>query len=118
MFDSFKDQATFYAVYIAEAHAVDEWQAGANEAEGIEVEQHTTFAARLDAAKMCADKLGLTVPTLVDGMDDAALETFSAWPERIYIADASRAIHYRGGHGPYDFSPSEARDSLVNLLQG
>ena len=118
MFDSFKDQATFYVVYIAEAHAVDEWQAGANEAEGIEVEQHTTFAARLDAAKMCADKLGLAVPTLVDGMDDAALEAFSAWPERIYIADTTRKIQYRGDVGPWGFSPSEARESLVTLLQG
>ena len=118
MYDTFKDQATFYVVYIAEAHAVDEWQAGANEAEGIEVEQHTTLANRIDAAKMCADKLGLTVPTLVDGMDDAALEAFSAWPERIYIADSSRKIHYRGGPGPFEFSPSEARGSLVNLLQG
>ena len=117
MFNSFKNHATFYIVYIAEAHAVDEWQLESNEAEGIEVEQHTTFGARLDAAKLCADKLRLTIPTVVDGMDDAACEAFSAWPERIYIAEKDGRIHYRGGPGPYEFKPPEARASLLELLQ-
>ena len=118
MYDSFRHQATFYIVYIAEAHAVDEWQTDSNESEGILVEQHTTFAARVAAAELCADKLGLTIPTLVDGMDNAAFEAFSAWPERIYIVDGDGKIHYCGGHGPYDFKPAEARASLVDLVNG
>ena len=117
MYDSFRHQATFYLVYIAEAHSVDEWQAESNESEGIQVEQHTTFAERLAAAELCADNLGLTMPTLVDGMDNAAFEAFSAWPERIYIVDKDGKIHYRGGHGPWDFKPAEARLSLVDLLR-
>lgn len=103
-------------VYIAEAHTIDGWQTLSNEQEGIRILQATTFEERLAAAQRCADSLPLTIPILVDGMDNAAMETFSAWPERIYIADSRSRIHYVGGHGPFDFKPEEARASLLNLL--
>jgi hypothetical protein len=92
---------------------VDEWQMNSDEAADIEIEQHITFGDRLDAARSCADELGLAIPTLVDGMDNTACETSSAWPEHVYIADEGGN---RGSHGPYDFRPSEARASLVQLL--
>ena len=110
--------ATFYVVYIAEAHPVDEWQTESNEAEGVFLKQHTNFAERLAAAQLCADNLELTIPTLVDGMDNAAFEAFSAWPERIYIINQAGRIHYRGGPGPWEFDPQEAQASLVSLLEG
>ena len=53
---------------------------------------------------------------MIDGMDNAANNVFSAWPERIYIVNTDGKIHYRGGHGPYDFNPTEARSSLIELL--
>lgn len=117
MYDTYKDQATFYVVYIAEAHPVDEWQMESNEAEGVLLKQATTFAERLAAARLCAANLGLRIPTLVDGMDDVAVEAFSAWPERIYIVNPAGRIHYRGGPGPWGFDPHEARISLISLLE-
>ncbi len=68
-------------------------------------------------ARLCAARLGLTIPTLVDGMDNAAFEAFSAWPERIYLVDADGRVRYRGGPGPYEFKPEEAREALVELLR-
>jgi hypothetical protein len=115
MYDEFKDRAAFYVVYIAEAHSVDGWQTESNEEAGIRIKQHTQFEERVAAAELCADKLGITIPTLVDGMDDAACKAFSAWPERIYIINDGAKIHYKGGHGPWDFNPDEARASLSEL---
>ena len=68
-------------VYIAEAHAVDGWQTESNEQAGIRVSQHTSAEDRQAAARQCTERLGLRIPVLVDGMDDAASEAFSAWPE-------------------------------------
>jgi hypothetical protein len=104
-------------VYIAEAHSVDGWQTDSNEAAGIRIAQHTQFGERWEAAQLCRDRLALSIPTLVDGMDNAACEAFSAWSERMYIVHRGR-IHYRGGQGPYDFNVSEARASLEVLLDG
>ncbi len=111
-----RDRADFYVVYIAEAHAVDGWQMDANEAEGIRVPQPTTWAARIAVATRCAEQLGLSIPTLVDGMDDAALRAFAAWPERLFVADAAGRLRYCGGPGPFDFKPDEARAALRVLL--
>ena len=103
-------------VYIAEAHAVDEWQLDINKREGVLLKQHNQLSERLAAAELCAAKLKLRIPTLVDSMDNAANTLFAAWPERIYILDKGGLVYYRGGYGPYDFKPAEAQLSLMKLL--
>ena len=118
MYDSFNGRADFYLVYIAEAHASDEWQAISNESEDILIAQHTTLAERIAAARTCEEGMGLSIPTLVDGMDNAAMIAYAAWPERVYILDTDRKLHYVGGYGPWDFNPAEARAALVDLLDG
>lgn len=79
--------------------------------------QHTRFEERRAAALAMESSLELGIPQLVDAMDDAASEAFSAWPERIYIVGADGAIAYRGGPGPFEFNPSEARGVLETLLE-
>jgi type I thyroxine 5'-deiodinase len=118
MFEAFAVRASFYVVYIAEAHAEDGWQTRSNQQEGVVIKQHTTLEERRAAARRCARELALTIPMLIDGMDDAACRAFSAWPERIYIVGADGRIVYRGGHGPYDFHPQEARAALEAMLGG
>ncbi len=103
-------------VYIAEAHPTDEWQVPSNETEGVCLLQARTLDQRLAAARLCTANLELSIPTLVDPMDNAVSSAFSAWPERIYIAGRDGRIHYRGGPGPYGFDPAEARGSLQELL--
>ncbi len=116
MYDTYQERADFFFVYISEAHTVDGWQTESNEQEGIRLTQHTTFEDRLAAARLCSEKLRLTIPILVDSMDNAAFEAFSAWPERIYIIDRHGLVHYRGGPGPFEFKPEEALGSLTALL--
>ena len=74
------------------------------------------MAERLGAARLCSVRLLLTIPTLVDTMNNAACEAYSAWPERIYIVNTDGIVHYKGGPGPYGFDPRDAEKSLVTLL--
>ncbi|MCC7018693.1 MAG: hypothetical protein IT332_02990 [Ardenticatenales bacterium] len=115
MYRRFRRQANFYVVYIAEAHAVNGWQTESNEAEGIRIPQATTFEERWSAAERCAAALGLSIPTLVDGMDDAARLAFAAWPERIFVFDRDGKLTYMGGPGPFGFDVGEAVDALRRL---
>ena len=116
MYRAFRDRAWFAFVYIAEAHAVDEWQMQANEDEKVLLHQHATLEDRVGAARQGVERMQLTLPLLVDGMDDAVSETFAAWPERIYIIRADRLIGYQGGPGPWGFDPDEATTALEELL--
>ncbi len=116
LYQTYREQANIFVVYIAEAHSVDEWQMESNEQEGICIRQHTTFAERLAAARLCEQQLHLSIPTLVDGMDNAACDAFAAWPERIYIVGRDGRMAYIGGPGPYEFKPHEASEALRVLI--
>jgi hypothetical protein len=116
LYRAYGERASIYVVYIAEAHAVDEWQMDSNEAEEIRIRQHATFEERLAAARLCEQRLGLSIPTLVDHIDNCASEKFAAWPERIYIAGPDGRIVFAGGPGPYEFSPEAAEAALCSLL--
>ncbi len=118
LFEAFREKASTYFVYIAEAHAVDEWQTESNEQAGIRVLQHTTLEDRVAEARAGARRLGLTMPVLVDGMENAVSEAFAAWPERIYVIGADGRIAFKGGPGPWEFDPEAAGRALDEILRG
>ena len=111
-----RERANVVFVYIAEAHAVDEWQMQANLEEGVLVRQHVALEDRIAAARHGVERLGLTMPVLVDGMDDAVSEAFAAWPERLFVADGGGRLAYVGGPGPFEFDPDAAERALQALI--
>ncbi len=117
MFERFRDRAALAFVYIAEAHALDEWQTQSNRDEGVLIRQHKTLEERFAAANEGVRRLRLTMPVLVDGMDDAASEAFAAWPERVYVIDADGRTAFAGGPGPWEFDPDAAGAALAEILK-
>jgi hypothetical protein len=111
-----RDRANVVFVYIAEAHALDEWQMQSNVDEGVLLRQHVTIEERFAAAREGVKRLGLTMPVLVDGMDDAVSAAFAAWPERLFVADAGGRLAFVGGPGPFEFDPDAAAAALAELL--
>ena len=101
---------------MAEAHPEDEWQLDSNVEEEVIFSQPKVFEDRLALARAMLRDLKLTIPTLVDGMDDAAVHAFAAWPERLFVADASGTITYAGEPGPFGFHPNDAKEALLRLL--
>jgi hypothetical protein len=75
-------------VYIAEAHAADRWPINSSRCAGprntvrapTSVQERRAVAVRMVAALPALRE----VPLLVDGMDDAFLEAYAAWPIRLY----------------------------------
>jgi len=74
-------------VYIAEAHAADEWPINSTRCAGPanSIRRHRSLDERCAVARAAAAALGLeALPMLVDGMGDGFLEGFAAWPIRLY----------------------------------
>ena len=107
-----------FLVYVSEAHPEDEWQLDSNLEEGVIHAQPTSYEQRTEIAKTMLRTLDLSIPTLIDGMDDAAVDAFAAWPERLFDADSRGKIAFAGGPGPFGFDPSAAQNALEELLQG
>ena len=75
--------------------------------------QPKTLEQRMAIANDFTKRFKYPLPFGVDDMSNAADLAYSAWPERIYIIDESGHIAYRGGMGPFNYRPEEARAWLA-----
>jgi len=92
-------------IYIKEAHPNDGWKFESNERAGISFRNHVNFGERVDVARQCSAALNLSMPTLVDRMDNAVNYQYSAWPDRVYVIDTDGTIAVQARHGPRGFPP-------------
>src|SRR5262245_1354856 len=102
-------------VYIREAHPSDAWQMSSNERDGVVHASPKTDAERCGLAQTCAGKLPVKFPALVDGLDNAVDETYTGWPERIYLIGRDGRIRYKSLPGPFGFVPDELAAALDDL---
>jgi hypothetical protein len=90
----------------------------ANVKEKIVFNDPKTLEERCQAAKDFATQFKVTLPILVDTMDDKMESAFAAWPDRIYIIGADGKVAYKGKPGPFGFKVGEAEEALKKLLPG
>jgi hypothetical protein len=116
MYDKYKDRASFYIVYIKEAHPVDLWQMPSNEQDQVLLYSPRTDAERFENAGQCVRKLGIRIPALIDGIDDRTEMAYTGWPERLYVIAPRGAIVYKSEPGPFGFKPKIMETYLCKVL--
>lgn len=99
----FRDHMEFFIVYVQEAHPTDGWQTESNVAEGILFRQHRTFEEREAVAITCSLDLGISIPILIEDIDNSIDEAYGAAPERLYVIGVDGLVAYHGGAGPHFF---------------
>lgn len=99
-----------------EAHPTDGWRMPSNDRAGIAIAQPTTFEDRTAVAAQCCTALKMSIPLLVDELDDRVGHAWSGMPDRLYIVDRDGRVAYKGGRGPFGFKPGEMEQSLMLLL--
>jgi hypothetical protein len=72
----FGQRATFLVVYTKEAHPKGEWEVERNRDEEIAIEPHKDLDGREAMAQKAKDALKITVPIVLDTMDDAAATAY------------------------------------------
>ncbi|NOT02076.1 MAG: deiodinase [Phycisphaerales bacterium] len=112
MYQAYRDRVAFLFVYIHEAHPDDGWQMESNRTDNVVLAQPKTFGERRSTAKRCATALDLTMPCIVDDMDNTVDNAYAGWPERLFVIDAAGIVRYAGGVGPFGFNPDELSDWL------
>lgn len=110
------DRAEFLAIYVREAHPTDGWRMLSNDREGIAVAQPRTQAEREAVAAVCCLNLKMSMPLLVDGIDDKVGHAYSGMPDRLYLIDRQGRVAYKGGRGPFGFKTGELEHALSMLL--
>ncbi|MCH8988791.1 MAG: hypothetical protein IIA92_08280 [Chloroflexi bacterium] len=115
LYSQYKDRVEFFVVYVQEAHPTDGWQVEPNIDENILFRQHQNYEEREEAAQSCTIGLHISLPTLVEEMDNAIDEAYGAAPERLYLIGKDGRVVYHGGAGPHFFDLDELDEALQGL---
>lgn len=103
IYHHYRTHVAFFVIYVQEAHPTDGWQVDSNVAEGVLFQQHQSYEERASVAATCSLDLHMTLPILVEEMDNAIDEAYGAAPERLYLIGADGRVAYHGGAGPHFF---------------
>lgn len=110
LYKTYRDRVHFYLVYVREAHPTDGWVMPNNQ---FQIRQPQSVEERRKVAQAFADKLKVSIPILVDSIDDQVERTYACWPNRMYILDADGKIADKGSAGPGGVSGSARKAASI-----
>jgi hypothetical protein len=116
LYREYRDRASFYFVYVREAHPTDGRQVQANVRDKILIKSPTTIEERAMIASNCVNTLGLTMPCLVDTIDNTTQKTYQGWPARACIIGTNGVLEYISPPGPKGMNPDQIKAALKALL--
>ncbi len=87
-----------------------------NDRTGVVFRQPRSKEEREQVATKCSAALEMTMPLLVDELDDRVGHAYSGMPDRLYVISRDGRVVYKGGRGPFWFNPAEMEQSLIQCL--
>jgi hypothetical protein len=96
-------EVAFFVVYIKEAHPEDGWVLDRNRRADVRVTDPTTAEERVGTAQTCALRMRMTLPVLIDGIDNAVASAYGGWPDRLYLIGRDGRVAHQGAPGPFGF---------------
>jgi glutathione peroxidase-family protein len=116
MYARYRGEVQFFVVYIREAHPTDGWQVPQNVREQILFVQPKQFDDRRQVARQMCSVLKLSLPTVIDNLDDKVNQAYAAWPDRLYLVDRDGKIAFKSKPGPWGFKPGELEAAIKRSL--
>ena len=116
MYEKYRNDVTFYAVYILEAHPSDVWQMQSNVKEKIVFASPKSIDERDEVANSCVRKLGIKFPAILDEFDNATEKAYTGWPDRLYLIDKDGKLRYKSKPGPFGFHPAELGKAIESVV--
>ena len=117
LYQRYRNRAHFLVVAVREEHPSNGWVSRENDRIGLAIPQPTDDPGRASVARECRKRLGLTLPMVVDSVDDRVGILYSGMPDRLYLLDARGTVAAKSGRGPFGFNPDELEQALLLLLQ-
>ena len=104
MYQEYKDIAEFRLVYISEAHAIDDRRPVPYAVEK-NISEHTTYGERCSVAGRLLTDEKLTIPSIIDKMDNKVAEVYDAHPNRVFLIQKDGKLGVAAGTGPRGWRP-------------
>ena len=105
MYQENKDIAEFRIVYISEAHAIDDARPNSfAELKGIY--EHKDYGQRCSTAEMMMQEENITIPCIIDDMDNNVSVAYKALPDRLYVVRKDGRLAIAAERGPRGLRPA------------
>ncbi len=103
-------------IYIKEAHPENGWILSVNRDEGITLEDPQSQEARGNAAQSCATRMKISLPIVIDGIENSVASAYGGWPDRLYLIGTDGRVAFQGEQGPFGFRPDELERAIEREL--
>jgi hypothetical protein len=110
------DRVQFLMVYQREAHPVGTQSVPDNVADGIAVGRPQSLDERCRDCQQACETLSLTIPALVDQLNDRVAYDYVTEPVRLYLVDASGKIAFQTAQGPWSFRAQDLEQAILASL--
>ena len=114
MYNDYKDVAEFRLVYIREAHAADS-QRPTQTAKHLGIYEAKNYDDRCETAQRLLDDKSLTMPMLIDNIDNGTNLAYNAHPDRVFLVRTDGRLAVAADRGPFGFAP--ALDDAAEWLE-
>ncbi|MBW1863567.1 MAG: hypothetical protein JRJ02_14540 [Deltaproteobacteria bacterium] len=105
MYQEHKDVVVFRIIYLREAHASDgDWPVPYAAEKGLT--EHKDYAERCVAAQKLLTDKKLTIPTIIDKIDNKVAEAYDAMPNRAFIVRKDGRLAVAASQGPRGYAPA------------
>ena len=119
LYKAYKGKAQFFLVYTREIHPSANKTSPPRRPGGpTGITQHTSIKERMIAADKCMKGLKLTLPFLLDTMDNAFLKAYGGIPAGTAVIDINGKIAYWNPGAPTGCKPKNAEETLKKILAG
>jgi len=92
-------------VYINEAHAAD-GRRPVDYAKELDITEHQNYGERCETAERLIKDKELTIPCVIDGMENLVNGAYQAHPDRIFLVRTDGRLAVAGDRGPFGFEPA------------
>ncbi|HZL89959.1 MAG TPA: deiodinase-like protein [Pirellulaceae bacterium] len=116
LYRQYGDQVQFLLVYQREAHSVGTTPVPENDADGIAICPPQSLAERSQDCQQAGHKLSLTIPSLVDQLNDRVAYDYMSDPVRLYLVDVSGKIVFQTAQGPWSFRAQDLEQAILASL--
>ena len=104
MYRKYRDRVDFRLIYIKEAHAADSLRS-VPYAIQLGIQQPTSYRERCEVAAKLHDDKHLSIPCLIDVMQNSVNVAYGAFPDRLFVIRTDGRIGIAAARGPRGFAP-------------
>jgi hypothetical protein len=106
----------FAVVYIYEAHPEDGWVVTMNRNQGVMLDQPESDSERAAVAESCAIRLEISLPVVIDPIDNRIASAYGALPDRLYLIGRGGHVAFQGEPGPWGFRVEDLAAAIDSEL--